>query len=86
MRNAAKANRQNNVRSRLLSLSSSDEVKNLPAEELLELGLNYLSQAIRSWETALDSIESAAYMQSNTLALPVRFVIISQFYFFLIRI
>ena len=71
MRQAAKASRQNNIRSRLLSLNSSEDVKNLPAEELLELGLNYLSQAIRSWETALDSIESAAYMQSNTLALPV---------------
>jgi hypothetical protein len=71
MHNAAKASRQNTTRSRLLSLNSSDDVKNLPAEELLELGLNYLSQAIRSWETALDSIESAAYMQSNTLALPV---------------
>ena len=37
------------------------------------LGLNYLNQAIRSWETALDSIENAAYMQSQTLALPVIF-------------
>jgi hypothetical protein len=42
----------------------------IPAEELLELGLNYLNQAIKSWETALDSIEAAAYMQAQTLALP----------------
>lgn len=48
-----------------------DEDKKLPAEELLELGLNYLTQAIKSWETALDSIENAAYMQSQVLALPV---------------
>lgn len=33
-------------------------------------GLNYLTQAIKSWETALDSIENAAYMQSQVLALP----------------
>lgn len=33
--------------------------------------MNYLNQAIKSWETALDSIESAVYMQSQTLALPV---------------
>lgn len=33
--------------------------------------MNYLNQAIKSWESALDSIESAAYMQSQTLALPV---------------
>lgn len=50
---------------------TENDVKNIPAEELLELGLNYLTQAIKSWETALDSIESAAYMQSQTLALPV---------------
>ena len=56
----------------LLMMASSHDasVKNIPGEELLELGLNYLNQAIKSWETALDSIESAAYMQSQTLALP----------------
>lgn len=52
------------------SLSNQDDINNLPAEELLELGMNYLNQAIKSWETAVDSIESAAYMQSKTLALP----------------
>jgi hypothetical protein len=57
----------------LMSTIASEQAKNLPAEELLELGLNYLHQAIKSWETALDSIEDAAYMQSNTLALPVSF-------------
>ncbi|CAF0881686.1 unnamed protein product [Brachionus calyciflorus] len=46
------------------------ENKTLAAEELLELGLNFLNQAIKSWETALDHIESAEYMQSGTLALP----------------
>ena len=55
----------------LASSSIQDDIKNFPAEELLELGINYLNQAIKSWETALDSIESAAYMQSQTLALPV---------------
>ena len=37
-----------------------------------------MNQAIKSWETALDSIETAAYMQSQTLALPVwdKYVII----------
>lgn len=34
-------------------------------------GLDYLTQAIKSWETALDSIENAAYMQSQVRALPV---------------
>lgn len=53
-----------------MATSGDDDVKNLPAEELLELGLDYLKQAIRSWETALDSIENAIYMQSQTLALP----------------
>ena len=28
--------------------------KTMPSEELLELGLNYMHQAIKSWETALD--------------------------------
>lgn len=54
----------------VLNSAQNADVKNLPAEELLELGLNYLNQAIKSWETALDSIETAAYMQSQTLALP----------------
>ena len=58
-------------RSILLASSNLNDIRNLPAEELLELGVNYLNQAIKSWETALDSIESAAYMQSQTLALPV---------------
>jgi len=53
------------------SVTHQEEINNLPAEELLELGMNYLNQAIKSWETAVDSIESAAYMQSQTLALPV---------------
>ena len=59
---------------RLLLLASQlhGDSDNLPAEELLELGLEYLKQAIKSWETALDSIENAVYMQSTTLALPVR--------------
>lgn len=58
---------------RLLLLASQlhGDSDNLPAEELLELGLEYLKQAIKSWETALDSIENAVYMQSTTLALPV---------------
>lgn len=55
----------------LESIAHQDNINNLPAEELLELGMNYLNQAIKSWETALDSIESAVYMQSRTLALPV---------------
>lgn len=54
----------------LESIANQDNINNLPAEELLELGMNYLNQAIKSWETAVDSIESAAYMQSQTLALP----------------
>lgn len=54
----------------LESIANQDNINNLPAEELLELGMNYLNQAIKSWETAVDSIESAAYMQSKTLALP----------------
>lgn len=57
-------------RSILFETAVNEQEINLPAEELLELGLNYLNQAIKSWETALDSIESAAYMQSQTLALP----------------
>ncbi|RNA29865.1 FAM73B isoform X1 [Brachionus plicatilis] len=58
---------------RLSETSRNDQnAKNTPlqAQELLELGLNYLDQAIKSWETALDHIESAEYMKSNTLALP----------------
>lgn len=54
----------------LESIARQDNINNLAAEELLELGMNYLNQAIKSWETALDSIESAVYMQSRTLALP----------------
>lgn len=54
----------------LESIIYQDDINNLPAEELLELGINYLNQAIKTWETAVDSIESAAYMQSQTLALP----------------
>jgi hypothetical protein len=46
--------------------------------------MNYLSQAIKSWETALDSIESAAYMQSQTLALPVSILFANKFFRFLI--
>ena len=60
-------------------IHNQDDIKNLPAEELLELGMNYLNQAIKSWETAVDSIESAAYMQSRTLALPVS-LLNNQFY------
>jgi hypothetical protein len=56
------------------SVAHQEEINNLPAEELLELGMNYLNQAIKSWETAVDSIESAAYMQSQTLALPVSLI------------
>lgn len=52
------------------SLACSEDMNNLPAEELLELGVHYLNQAIKTWETAVDSIESEAYMQSQTLALP----------------
>lgn len=58
----------------LESIAHQENINNLPAEELLELGMNYLNQAIKSWETALDSIESAVYMQSRTLALPVSVV------------
>ena len=71
---AAKPNGKSTTRRErelLMATSASEDVKNLPAEELLELGLNYLDQAVKSWETALDSIESSAYMQSQTLALPV---------------
>ncbi len=49
----------------------SNSEGNLPSEELLELGINYLNQAINSWEIALDSIESASYMKSKLPALPV---------------
>lgn len=48
---------------------------NMASEELLELGLNYLNQAIKCWESALGNIESAAYMQSQLLALPVIIII-----------
>ena len=69
---ATSSGRVRTERSVLLeSIANQDNINNLPAEELLELGMNYLNQAIKSWETALDSIESAVYMQSRTLALPV---------------
>lgn len=61
---------------------SPSELRNLPngminlaSEELLELGLNYLEQAIKCWETALDSIENDnSNIQGNALALPVIFL------------
>ena len=58
----------------------NQQINNKPSEELLSLGLNYLDQAIKCWETALDSIESAAYMQSQLLALPVRRSVLMIFY------
>lgn len=68
----AKKNRKSVLNSGETQLSNDPNSENKPivAEELLELGLNYLYQAIKSWEAALDHIESAEYMQSNTLALP----------------
>lgn len=58
---------------RLLILTSGDkeDTNNIPGEELLELGLNYLDQSVKCWEIAIESIESSDYMQSTRLALPV---------------
>jgi hypothetical protein len=53
------------------SIEDTACLESRPADELLILGLNYLTQAIKTWEQALVSIESAEYMQSSsTLALP----------------
>jgi hypothetical protein len=60
------------IKATLRRRNLNHQFNNKPSEELLSLGLNYLDQAIKCWETALDSIESAAYMQSQLLALPVR--------------
>lgn len=79
--NGASKQKKSKKSSRKENANEKEAKKNIPAEELLELGLNYLHQAIKSWETALDTIESSAYMQSQTLALPVIIISLIKLFF-----